>query len=372
MFSRGRGGGRGARRGGSFGRGGRGGGGAGGYSGPPSEVIEAGTVVHDCEEQLVIKSTLEASVPYFNGRIFLANKQEIGKVDEILGPVHDYGGVDAEAGAEAILVDVPGAQGELVAALQQAQDDVAVPAGRPGSGRLHAVHAAGGTRRDPHVRGAGPLQVGSRVLGGLAKRRRSGGLRTTHGCRGWGTFWQLPTCASGQRVEPPAAALVVGDVLVYVATSAHVHRKVVVPGRELPYLLVEAEGGHAELLLGDVVAVVDAHDELPQVLPRHGVEHAVVDPVEQRRRLGDGAGEALQLQAADHGVLEDRLGEQVAQVGDGGHAHLDEVAQDVRRLLGADGRHVEVVGVLVMMCRCRGRREAAMLARVRGLSRGCA
>ncbi|GBE61727.1 Gar1 RNA binding region containing protein [Babesia ovata] len=93
MFSRGRGASRGIRRGGSSGRGGRGGGhagGAGGYSGPPAEVIEAGTVLHDCEEQLLVKSTLQSAVPYFNGRIFLANKQEVGKVDEILGPVNDY------------------------------------------------------------------------------------------------------------------------------------------------------------------------------------------------------------------------------------------------------------------------------------------
>ncbi|ORM41399.1 H/ACA ribonucleoprotein complex subunit 1 [Babesia sp. Xinjiang] len=91
MLSRGRGGG----RGGSFKarRGGRGGGGAGGtagYHGPPAEVIEAGTVLHDCEDQLLIKSTLESSVPYLNGRVFLANKQEIGKIDEILGPINNY------------------------------------------------------------------------------------------------------------------------------------------------------------------------------------------------------------------------------------------------------------------------------------------
>ncbi|GFE54536.1 Gar1 RNA binding region taining protein [Babesia ovis] len=78
MLSRGRGGG----RGGGFNarRGGRGAGGA----------PKAGKVVHDCEDQLVIKSTLASTVPYFNGRIFLANKQEIGKVDEILGPINEY------------------------------------------------------------------------------------------------------------------------------------------------------------------------------------------------------------------------------------------------------------------------------------------
>ncbi|EDO06173.1 putative H/ACA ribonucleoprotein complex subunit GAR1 [Babesia bovis T2Bo] len=92
MLSRGRGSGRGgglsAKRGGRGGRGGSGG--YQGYSGPPAEVIEAGTVIHDCEEQLLIKSKLSTCVPYFNGRIFLANKQEIGKVDEILGPINEY------------------------------------------------------------------------------------------------------------------------------------------------------------------------------------------------------------------------------------------------------------------------------------------
>lgn len=28
-------------------------------------------------------------VPYFNAGIYLENKQEVGKVDEILGPVND-------------------------------------------------------------------------------------------------------------------------------------------------------------------------------------------------------------------------------------------------------------------------------------------
>ncbi len=67
--------------------------GKGGFSnfnaGPPSEVVEVGEFLHACEDQMVCKCT-NAKVPYFNGRIFLDNKAQIGQVDEILGPINDY------------------------------------------------------------------------------------------------------------------------------------------------------------------------------------------------------------------------------------------------------------------------------------------
>eukprot|EP01056_Protomagalhaensia_sp_Gyna25_P000295 Protomagalhaensia_sp_Gyna_25__294@NODE_1138_length_2146_cov_102_371618_g903_i0_p1_GENE_NODE_1138_length_2146_cov_102_371618_g903_i0NODE_1138_length_2146_cov_102_371618_g903_i0_p1_ORF_typecomplete_len183_score22_29Gar1/PF04410_14/1_5e30_NODE_1138_length_2146_cov_102_371618_g903_i0388936 len=85
---RGRGGARGGGRGGS--RGGRGG--RGGFQqpqGPPDAIVEAGQTVHPCEDQLVCSiSGLPEQVPYFSGRVFLENKSEIGKVDEILGPLN--------------------------------------------------------------------------------------------------------------------------------------------------------------------------------------------------------------------------------------------------------------------------------------------
>ncbi|KAJ1610466.1 HORMA domain-containing protein [Cryptosporidium canis] len=59
-------------------------------SGPPSSIVEAGEVLHSSEHELVCKSLLSDQVPYFNGRIFLENKEEIGKVDEILGPINTY------------------------------------------------------------------------------------------------------------------------------------------------------------------------------------------------------------------------------------------------------------------------------------------
>lgn len=44
---------------------------------------------HTCEDELVVKCTHQR-VPYFNAPIFLENKQQIGKIDEILGPITDY------------------------------------------------------------------------------------------------------------------------------------------------------------------------------------------------------------------------------------------------------------------------------------------
>ncbi|KAK6187965.1 hypothetical protein SNE40_005880 [Patella caerulea] len=93
---RGGGGGRGGRgggsgRGGGF-RGGGGRGGRGGYNrdqGPPETVIELGEYVHPCESDIVCKCTNE-KVPYFNAPVFLENKQQIGKVDEIFGPIKDF------------------------------------------------------------------------------------------------------------------------------------------------------------------------------------------------------------------------------------------------------------------------------------------
>eukprot|EP00529_Nitzschia_sp_RCC80_P027820 CAMPEP_0113514360 /NCGR_PEP_ID=MMETSP0014_2-20120614/40364_1 /TAXON_ID=2857 /ORGANISM="Nitzschia sp." /LENGTH=248 /DNA_ID=CAMNT_0000410845 /DNA_START=61 /DNA_END=806 /DNA_ORIENTATION=- /assembly_acc=CAM_ASM_000159 len=89
-FRGGRGGGRGGGRS-PGGRGGRGRGGGGGRfgreEGPPAEILEAGSVLHDCESELVCKWTVNDKVPYFNAGVYLENKRKIGKVDEILGKV---------------------------------------------------------------------------------------------------------------------------------------------------------------------------------------------------------------------------------------------------------------------------------------------
>ncbi|CAM1293228.1 GAR1 (predicted) [Pycnogonum litorale] len=88
-FRGGSGGFRGGNRGGS--RGGfRGGGGKFNQDfGPPEHVKELGYFLHSCENELVCKTTID-DVPYFNAPIYLENKQQIGKIDEIFGSIRDY------------------------------------------------------------------------------------------------------------------------------------------------------------------------------------------------------------------------------------------------------------------------------------------
>lgn len=73
---------------------GRGGfrGGRGGRSfapqGPPDRVFEMGSFLHSCEGDIVCRSINE-KIPYFNAPIYLENKTQVGKVDEILGPLNE-------------------------------------------------------------------------------------------------------------------------------------------------------------------------------------------------------------------------------------------------------------------------------------------
>ncbi|KAL7300613.1 hypothetical protein TKK_0006604 [Trichogramma kaykai] len=100
MSFRGRGGGRGG-SGGGFGRGGRGGGFRGGRGGggdrrsnnydqgPPEHVTPLGHFTWTVENDLVAKVDIE-DVPYFNAPIYLENKEQVGKIDEIFGNIKDY------------------------------------------------------------------------------------------------------------------------------------------------------------------------------------------------------------------------------------------------------------------------------------------
>ncbi|KAG4912703.1 hypothetical protein JHK86_053136 [Glycine max] len=76
------------RGGGGFGRGGGGFGRGGGFrdEGPPSEVVSS--FMHACEGDAVTKLTNE-KVPFFNAPIYLKNMTQIGKVDEIFGPINE-------------------------------------------------------------------------------------------------------------------------------------------------------------------------------------------------------------------------------------------------------------------------------------------
>merc|ERR1711881_482637 len=84
----------GANFGGGGGRGGGGFGGRGGRggfgqrdNGPPDAGLEMGSYLHACEGEIVCES-INTKIPYFNAPIYLQNKTQIGKVDEILGPLN--------------------------------------------------------------------------------------------------------------------------------------------------------------------------------------------------------------------------------------------------------------------------------------------
>lgn len=55
---------------------------------PPEWIEEVGFAMHTAEDELVCKS-VHANVPMFNQRIFLENKESIGKLDEIFGPINN-------------------------------------------------------------------------------------------------------------------------------------------------------------------------------------------------------------------------------------------------------------------------------------------
>lgn len=53
------------------------------------KVIPFGQFTHSCQDDIVCKAEME-DVPYFNAPIYFANKQQIGKIDEIFGTYSDY------------------------------------------------------------------------------------------------------------------------------------------------------------------------------------------------------------------------------------------------------------------------------------------
>ena len=50
---------------------------------------EVGEYMHPCEGDLICKSSSE-KVPYFNAPIYLENKSQVGKIDEIFGQVSSH------------------------------------------------------------------------------------------------------------------------------------------------------------------------------------------------------------------------------------------------------------------------------------------
>jgi len=54
----------------------------------PLGLSEVASYLHACEGEAVTKLTNE-KIPYFNAPIYLENKTQIGKVEEIFGPINE-------------------------------------------------------------------------------------------------------------------------------------------------------------------------------------------------------------------------------------------------------------------------------------------
>jgi H/ACA ribonucleoprotein complex subunit 1 len=52
-------------------------------------ILELGEYMHPCEEDLICKCSNE-KIPYFNAPVFLKDKSQIGKVDDIFGPINEF------------------------------------------------------------------------------------------------------------------------------------------------------------------------------------------------------------------------------------------------------------------------------------------
>lgn len=53
---------------------------------PPAEI---GSFIHPVESEMLCSLVTPTKIPYFNAPIYLENKTQIGKVDEILGPINE-------------------------------------------------------------------------------------------------------------------------------------------------------------------------------------------------------------------------------------------------------------------------------------------
>jgi len=54
-----------------------------------TRVTEIGAFLHPVESEMLCHLTAPTKIPYFNAPIYLSNKTQIGKVDEILGPINE-------------------------------------------------------------------------------------------------------------------------------------------------------------------------------------------------------------------------------------------------------------------------------------------
>ena len=65
-------------------------------------LLEIGSFLHPVESEMLCSLVSPQRIPYFNAPIYLSNKTQIGKIDEILGPINEvYFTVKMDAGMQA-------------------------------------------------------------------------------------------------------------------------------------------------------------------------------------------------------------------------------------------------------------------------------
>lgn len=136
-------------------------------------------MAHECESEVVAKWTLADKVPYFNAGVYLENKKRIGKVDEILGPIHEF------------YVSIKMDPGVVAGSFQESDvlyvgTDKLLPLARftnPSSG---GGGAGGGRGRGGG--GRGRSSPGGRSSGRGGGFGRGGGRSSSPGARGGGRF----------------------------------------------------------------------------------------------------------------------------------------------------------------------------------------
>lgn len=141
--------------------------------------------MHAAESDIVCKCTLNDQVPYFNTPAYLENKQKIGMVDEIFGPINNVmfsirpdDGIVATSYKEG---DVFYINPEKVLPISRFLDD-GKPKGRGGRGGGPSRGGRGGPSRG---RG-GPMMRGGRGGGAPRGRGGPGMMRGGGGFRGRG------------------------------------------------------------------------------------------------------------------------------------------------------------------------------------------
>merc|ERR1711977_496109 len=160
-------GGGGGRGGGGFGgRGGRGGFGQR-HNGPPDAVLEMGSYLHACEGEIVCES-INTKIPYFNAPIYLQNKTQIGKVEEVLGPINSvYFTIKTNEGIQAASFK----SGDKLLPLEKFLPKPKPP---PGTAKPKRAGGARGGRGGPMRGGRGGARGAPRGRGGFSAGGRGG------------------------------------------------------------------------------------------------------------------------------------------------------------------------------------------------------